>query len=94
MKKLLYEIKEKLLENLMYFVVAIVIAAIVFLLTGCTSEPKKEHTYTVQKGDTLYTIAQDLGIEDWRKFRYETCKNNGLEQGGLIFTGQEIVICY
>ena len=74
--------------------VALFIATLILIFTGCDSEPKKEYTYTVQTGDTLYSIAQDLEIENWEKFRYETCKNNGLEQGGLIFTGQEIVICY
>lgn len=74
--------------------VALFIALMLLIFTGCDSEPKTEYTYTVQKGDTLYTIAQDFEIKDWRKFAYETCVNNGLEQGGMIFPGQELALCY
>lgn len=73
--------------------VALFLALMILLFTSGT-EPKTEYTYTVQKGDTLYSIAEDLQIENWRRFAHETCENNGLEQGGMIFTGQEIVICY
>jgi LysM repeat protein len=63
----------------------------------CTSFYIKEETvvhtqYKVQKGDTLYSIAEDYGIKNWRKWAYETCKINGLEQGGLIYPGQIITI--
>lgn len=76
--------------------VTVFVALMLLLFTSGSHQPeaKTEYTYTVQKGDTLYSIAEDLEIEDWRKFAFETCKNNGLEQGGLIFTGQELVICY
>jgi hypothetical protein len=68
--------------------------AIVF----CTSFYIKEETpvqtqeYTVQPGDTLYSIAEEYGIKNWRKWSYEVCKNNGLKQGGMIHPGQIITI--
>ena len=60
----------------------------------CTSFSKKtvQIQYTVQKGDTLYSIAEDYGIKNWRKWSYEVCKINGIEQGGLIYPGQIITI--
>lgn len=89
--------KKRILQRCFALILAAVLTILLIMLFTSGShqaEPKTEYTYTVQKGDTLYSIAEDLQIENWRKFRYETCKNNGLEQGGLIFTGQEIVICY
>lgn len=68
--------------------------AIVF----CTSFYIKEETpaqtqeYTVQPGDTLYSIAEEYGIKNWRKWSYEVCKNNSLKQGGMIHPGQIITI--
>lgn len=68
--------------------------AIVF----CTSFYFKEETpvqtqeYTVQPGDTLYSIAEEYGIKNWRKWSYEVCKNNDLKQGGMIHPGQIITI--
>ena len=62
----------------------------------CTSFVIKEEEtpiriqYTVKNGDTLYSIAEEYGIKNWRKWRYETCKSNGIEQGGLIYPGQTI----
>jgi LysM repeat protein len=64
------------------------------LLFTSFAKPKQTTIYTVQKGDNLYTIAEAFGIENWRKFAYETCEINGLEQGGLIFPGQDIVILH
>ena len=65
----------------------------------CTSLYFKEETpvqiqtqYTVKNGDTLYSIAEEYGIKDWRKWAYEVCKNNDLKQGGLIYPGQTIMI--
>ena len=61
----------------------------------CTSFSMKEPEtvqiqYVVKNGDTLYSIAEEYGIKNWHKWRYETCKNNGIEQGGLIYPGQTI----
>lgn len=73
---------------------ALLIACVVVF---CTSFYIKEETtaqtqYTVQTGDTLYSIATDFGIENWRKWSYEVCKNNKLKQGGMIHPGQIITI--
>ena len=86
--------KKILIRRLFALVLAVGLTILLIMLFTSGSEPKTEYTYTVQKGDTLYSIAEDLQIENWRRFAHETCENNGLEQGGLIFTGQEIVICY
>ena len=72
---------------------AIITLAIVF----CTSFHSKEETpvqmqYTVRQGDTLYSIAEERGIKNFDQWRYETCKLNGIEQGGLIYPGQIITI--
>lgn len=85
--------KKRLLRRLFALVLAVGLTILLIMLFTSGSD-KEEYTYTVKKGDTLYSIAQDLHVDNWRKFAFETCKNNGLEQGGLIFTGQEIVICY
>ena len=74
--------------------VAVFLAIVVLF---CTSFYIKEETvvhtqYTVQEGDTLYSIAEEYGIKNWRKWSYEVCKNNGIEQGGLIYPGQIITI--
>ena len=89
--------KKRMLQRCFSMLLAAVLTILFIMLFASgshQSETKKEYTYTVQTGDTLYSIAQDLEIENWEKFRYETCKNNGLEQGGLIFAGQELVIYY
>ncbi len=85
--------KKILIRRLFALVLAVGLTILLIMLFTSGSD-KEEYTYTVKKGDTLYSIAQDLHVDNWRKFAFETCKNNGLEQGGLIFTGQEIVICY
>ena len=60
----------------------------------CTSFIKNtvQIQYTVQEGDTLYSIAEDYGIKNWRKWSYEVCQNNAIKQGGLIYPGQIITI--
>ena len=67
--------------------------AIVF----CTSFHSKEETpvqtqYTVRQGDTLYSIAEEHGVKNWRKFAHKTCEVNDIEQGGLLYPGQIITI--
>lgn len=77
-----------------YAVVALLITVVIVF---CTSFHSKEETpvrtqYTVRQGDTLYSIATEHGIKNWRKWSYETCELNGIEQGGLIYPGQIITI--
>ena len=76
---------------------AVVSLLITIAIVFCTSFHSKEETpvltqYTVRQGDTLYSIAAEHGIKNWRKWAYETCELNGIEQGGLIYPGQIITI--
>ena len=75
----------------------IIVLLIIIATAFCTSFHNNERTvpkttYTVQNGDTLYSIAEEYGIKNWRKWSYETCKINGIEHGGLIYPVQIIVI--
>jgi LysM repeat protein len=77
--------------------IAILALLITTALLFCTSFYIKEETsvytqYKVQKGDTLYSIAEDYGVKNWRKWAYEVCENNDLKSGGLIYPGQIITI--
>lgn len=60
-----------------------------------TLENKEPITYTVQSGDTLWSIASDLNKEqyeqkkDVRKLIYSIRKANNLD-GNTIFAGQEL----
>lgn len=76
---------------------ALVSLLITIAIAFCTSFHSKEETpmrtqYTVRQGDTLYSIAEDYGIKNWRKWVYETCEVNGIELGGVIHPGQIITI--
>ena len=76
---------------------ALVSLLITIAIAFCTSFHSKEETpvltqYTVLQGDTLYSIATEHGIKNWRKWAYEICELNGIEQGGLIYPGQIITI--
>lgn len=76
---------------------AIVSLLITIAIVFCTSFHNKEETpvrmqYTVRQGDTLYSIAAEHGIKNWRKWVYETCEVNGIEHGGEIYPGQIIII--
>ena len=67
--------------------------AVLFCASVC---PKKETTaqiqYTIQKGDTLYSIAGDYGIKNWRKWVYETREANNITNCGTLQPGQIITI--
>lgn len=85
---------KRLIRRRLFALALAVGLAILLIMLFTSGTEKQEYTYKVKNGDTLYSIAQDLHIDNWRKFAFETCKNNGLEEGGLIFAGQELVICY
>ena len=68
--------------------------AVVICTSFCFEKeiPMQEAQYVVKNGDTLYSIAEEYGIKNWRKWAYEVCKNNDIKQGGLIYPGQIITI--
>ena len=51
-----------------------------------------EAVYVVQPGDSLYSIAAELEISDWRRWAHRVCERNGLAGGGEIVAGSEIVV--
>lgn len=74
-------------------IIAILITLIVLIAKmGQSAEPKKFASYTVEPGDTLYSIATEKGASDWRKWVYETCENNGIKKGASIYPGQVLII--
>ena len=78
----------------MVLIAALLAATLFLILTTVISKPEPKQTtiYTVQHGDTLYSIAEEMGVKNWRKWSFEVCEINGLEQGGLIYPGQDIVV--
>ena len=71
---------------------------LVFVLVGLlklAAKPQQKEwtTYTVRPGDRLWDIAQELEVQNWNKWRYETCEVNGIQQGGMIHPG-DIIITY
>ena len=72
---------------------ACLLAIVALLLIGLvTHEPERvQSTYTVRPGDKLYTIAADMGIRNWRKWAYEVCALNGIEDY-MIYPGDCIII--
>ncbi|WP_306420766.1 LysM peptidoglycan-binding domain-containing protein [Arthrobacter sp. JCM 19049] len=44
--------------------------------------------YTVKAGDTLFKIAQDLGLDDWRSLF--SVNSDKLSNPDLIFVGQTL----
>lgn len=78
------------------YAIAFLVIIVSFLF--CTSfylkeeKPQVQIQYTVKNGDTLYSIAEEYGVKNWEEWRYETCKTNGIKQGGLIHPGDIITI--
>lgn len=79
----------------------IVVVALIFAIPVVCSAMKgqlfqkvemEQISYTVKPYDTLYSIAADLGIENWRKWSYDVRKLNNIQNGGEIFVGDEIII--
>ncbi len=71
----------------------LLVIVVVLLLGLATKSTEKEWTtYTVRPGDKLWDIAEELEVQNWDKWRYETCQVNNIQQGGLIFPGQELVV--
>ena len=77
-----------------YILLALVmILAVVIVVSGKTEDKPTVHMeYTVQYGDTLYSIASEYGISNWQEWCYNTCEQNDLKFGGEIFAGQLITI--
>ena len=68
---------------------------VLFLLAfagGRKQEPVEWTTYTVRPGDKLWDIAQELEVQNWNQWLYETCEANDIEQGGMIYPGDTILI--
>lgn len=61
------------------------IIALLTLLAGCASSPDRPATYTVKRGDTLYSIA-------WRhRLNYQDIARwNGIGRNYLIYPGQKL----
>ncbi len=85
--------KNSIKRDIFVILFSTVLAVVVLILAGADSGKEKQYmSYTVVNGDTLYSIATKLEVDNWRKWVYETCENNGIEQGGMIYPGQEILI--
>lgn len=84
--------KESLIQVLMVLIFTVLIIVLFTSLAPKEGQASEMCIYTVCPGDTLYSIAQEYNIKDWRKWAYETCQRNGIEQGGLIYPDQEIII--
>lgn len=77
------------------------VLTIAFLITiailfGTSLNNKEEKTvsaqYTIRPGDTLYSIAEDYGVKNWRKWVYETRQENNITDCGTLQPGQIITI--
>lgn len=78
------------------FIIALacLLVLVVILLLGAVPKQAEwiRELYIVQPGDTLYSIAAEHGISDWRRWSYEVCEVNGITDGGTICPGDEIII--
>ena len=48
--------------------------------------------YTIKPGDTLYSIAEEHGVKNWRKWVYETRLENNITDCSALQPGQIITI--
>jgi LysM repeat protein len=68
----------------------------IVILFGANLVNKEEKTvstqYTIRPGDTLYSIAEDYGVKNWRKWVYETRQENNITDCGALRPGQVITI--
>lgn len=74
--------------------IVLTVLFLVLILLGCSvNRPEPEWTsYTVRPGETLYGIAEELGIRNFSKWRYEVCQKNNITGGGWIYPGDVILI--
>lgn len=77
---------------------AVFFIASAFAFTGFTDKPLKPvtYTYTVQAGDTVWTIADKYmnlqdGVKDKRELVFNIRQANGLKSC-LIYAGQKLII--
>lgn len=73
----------------------IAVLAVVAVTTSFVGASNTEYTtmeVVVHEGDTLWSIAQKHGVDNWYKWKYETVRANDLANGGDIFEGQRILI--
>lgn len=81
------EMKKILLASLLITIIVSICTTI------CTKgETFVQTQYTIKEGDTLYSIAEDYGVKDWRKWVYETRKANNITNCGALQPGQIITI--
>ena len=78
--------------------ILIALCLLVFVLVGLlklAAKPQQKEwvTYTVRPGDKLWDIAQELEVQNWNRWLYETCEANDIQQGGMIHPG-DIILTY
>jgi LysM repeat protein len=72
-------------------ITCISIALLNYVKGTCAKEIQVFKEYTIQRGDTLWSIAADLNTKDIRKTIYDIRQKNGLD-GALIIAGQTILV--
>lgn len=78
-------------------VVIIVILSLILLGTAVTRRGvsgrrgEEMQTYYVRPGDTLYSIAEAHGVEDWRRWCYDVQRANGMDSCELM-PGEGLII--
>ncbi len=75
------------------FVVLVIFFAFFIPFTGANrSTMTKTVPYVVHDGDTVWALAEAICPDNMRlpQVVFEICQINGLQKGGLIYTGQTI----